>query len=86
MQVMAERGWSGPCPLPADPELLAIMRDEIDNVRAALPLLAADARLGFHQEGQVAMYDGVQVQAKIRAMQAELDAAAFVGAARSDSL
>jgi hypothetical protein len=86
MQLMADRGWSGPCALPADPELLAIMRDEIDNVRAALPLLATDARLGYHQEGQVAMYDGVQVQAKIRAMEAELDAVAFVGAARSDSL
>lgn len=59
--------------LPADPGLLAVMREEMDNARAALPLVEADARLGFHQESHVWMYDAEKVRQKLAKMQGELD-------------
>lgn len=63
-----------PCTLPPDSQLLHIMRDEIANARAALPVSEADSRLGWHQEGQTAMYSPDLIRAKISAMQNEIDA------------
>jgi hypothetical protein len=70
-EVMRQHGLTAPCQLPADPELVELMRKEIANAERALPLVDADARLGFHQEFQGYKYNGPMIRAKIAAMRAE---------------
>lgn len=74
-RVCAEHGLKPPCRLPPAPGLLAIMRDEIANAERALPLVAADPRLGFHQDIQRYKYDAAAIRAKITQMQAEVTGA-----------
>ncbi len=68
-QVMQAAGLSGPCRLPTDDELLAIMRDELAVARATLPIVEADARLGYHQEAHGYLYDADSIRQKIIMMQ-----------------
>ncbi len=72
-RVIRENGLTPPCTLPRDPKLLAIMRDEIENVTRALPLVDADPRLGWHQDINGYKYNGALIRAKIAAMEAEID-------------
>jgi hypothetical protein len=61
-----------PCRLPPVAALLSIMRAEIANAEGALPLVAADLRLGFHEEFQGYKYNAALIRAKLAAMRAEL--------------
>lgn len=72
LRVLSEHGLVAPCILPRDPELLAIMEQEVANVSRALPLVDADPRLGFHQDIAGYKYNGAMIRAKIAAMTAEL--------------
>jgi len=65
-----------PQTLPADAVLLEIMREEIERSRAALTLCRQDRRLGLHEETKARLYSPELIEAKIDAMQAELDNAA----------
>jgi hypothetical protein len=71
-RVRAEHGLTPPCDLPPDPALLEIMREEIANVQAALPLLQADPRLGWHQDINGYQYNAELVGAKLKQMEGEL--------------
>jgi len=64
----------GPCELPPDARLLELMHAEVANARAALPLVEADPRLGWHQESHVVMYDAGLIGRKIADMERELRA------------
>ncbi len=46
----------------------AIVANEIENVRAALPYVEADDRLGFHEEPQCYMFDTVSMKRKLRVL------------------
>ena len=70
--LVKEHGLTPPCDLPRTESLLAIFRDEIDNARAALPLVESDPRLGYHQEAQAYMYNPAMIRSKIEQMEAEL--------------
>ena len=50
-----------------------IIRDELANVQAALPLVEADDRFGFHTEAHAYLYDAPRLKKKIRALQKQLD-------------
>jgi hypothetical protein len=41
-----------------------IIADELANLEAALPLVAADRRLGFHQEAQWGMFSPAAIRKK----------------------
>ena len=58
---------------PADIEaqFARILNDEIANLEAALPLLAADPRLGFHAECQGYQYSEAAVTEKLAQLRAE---------------
>lgn len=71
-RLLAASGLTPPCTLPPAPALLAIMAAEIANVEGALPLVEADARLGFHQDTQQHKYDAEKIRAKIAAMREEM--------------
>jgi len=75
-RLMADRGLVAPCDLPRTEALESILRDEIRNARAALPLVEADPRLGFHQEARVYMYDAALIRKKIEQMERESGIAA----------
>jgi hypothetical protein len=70
--LVAQHGLKPPCELPRTDELAKIMRDEIANARAALPVVESDPRLGYHQEAQCYMYTPALMRAKIARMEAEL--------------
>jgi hypothetical protein len=70
-RIMKDRGLVAPCDLPRDPALLTIMRDEIANAARALPLVEADARLGFHDDCGY-KYNAAKIREKIAAVEAEL--------------
>ena len=72
LNVMAQHGLCAPCLLPLNDTLAAIMRDEIRNAEAALPLVAVDHRLGFHRESQSHKYDERLIRQKIAAMRESL--------------
>ncbi|MEI8244079.1 MAG: hypothetical protein WCI17_12485, partial [bacterium] len=80
-RLMADRSLIAPCDLPRTEALESILRDEIRNAQAALPLVEVDFRLGFHQEARVYMYDARLIREKIARMENEL---AGVAAARND--
>jgi len=61
--------------------LEAIMRDERDHLRRALPIIASDRRMGFHAECQAHLFTAVAVRRKLRRLDALLDGTG-VGAAR----
>ncbi|MCX5659896.1 MAG: hypothetical protein NTW19_09265 [Planctomycetota bacterium] len=71
-RVMKRDGLRPPCTLPREAALLAIMAREAANAGRALPLVEADARLGFHQEFGGYKYDAKSIRAKIAAMEAEV--------------
>lgn len=71
-RVIASHGLAAPCDLPRTAELETVMRSEIDTARAALPLVEADPRLGYHGEGRTYMYDASLIRAKIARMEHEL--------------
>lgn len=52
-------------PTDTEQQFTAILEDEIDNLAAALPLLEADPRLGFHAECQAYQYSAELVRAKL---------------------
>lgn len=68
-------GANSPCTLPADEQLLQIMREEVALAESCLPLVDADDRLGFHQEDHFRMYGSELIRTKIQAMQQEIAAA-----------
>ncbi len=72
-RVLREQGLTPPCRLPPDPALLAIMREEIANAERALPLVAADPRLGFHQECCAYKYSAALIHNKLTRMRGELE-------------
>jgi hypothetical protein len=49
-----------------------IIRDELENVRAALPYVAADDRFGFHPEAHAYLFDAASVQGKIEGLEKQL--------------
>jgi hypothetical protein len=65
--------------LPADAPLLAIMKEEVANARAAAELADQDPRLGYHQECHAALYDAAAIRAKVRDMETELAAVEAAG-------
>jgi hypothetical protein len=71
-RVMREHNLTAPCTLPRDPALLAIMAEELENVRRALPLVDADLRLGWHQDVNNYQYNGALIREKMAAMEREL--------------
>jgi hypothetical protein len=71
-RLMAERDLVAPCDLPRTEALTSLLRAEILNAHAALPLVEADPRLGFHQEARVYMYDAALIRKKIAQMEREL--------------
>lgn len=73
-RVMTEHHLTAPCDLPRDPALLAIMREELDNARRALPLVDADPRLGWHQDVNGYQYNGMLIREKMAGMEKELAA------------
>ncbi len=74
-RLLAEHHLTPPCDLPADPALLAIMADEIANLRQCLPLVEADPRLGWHQDIHGYKYNGEMIREKIATMEKELERA-----------
>ncbi|OPZ25865.1 MAG: hypothetical protein BWZ02_02272 [Lentisphaerae bacterium ADurb.BinA184] len=69
---MGELGLRPPCRLPPGPGLLAILADEIANTEAALPVVEADPRLGFHEEFHGHKYDATALRAKLVRLRGEL--------------
>jgi hypothetical protein len=51
---------------PLNPSNVNILRDEIDNLRQALPWIDADRRLGFHGEAQTYMFESRIINHKLR--------------------
>ena len=76
-RVMRQHNLTAPCAIPPNEELLAIMADELANVRQALPLVDADPRLGYHQDIGGYKYNGEMIREKIAAMEAEMAAVQF---------
>ncbi len=74
-QVIERLGLTPPCTVPLDDTGRALLVAERDNAREALALTQADRRLGYHQEGQVHMYDAASIQTKIAAISAVLEPA-----------
>ncbi|MHB9132284.1 MAG: hypothetical protein ACYDBB_14515 [Armatimonadota bacterium] len=71
-RAMQAAGLTAPCDIPANEALLAIMAEEIANIRQALPLLEADPRLGYHQDIGGYKYNAAMIREKIAAMEEEL--------------
>jgi hypothetical protein len=72
LALMERHGLKPPCDLPRTNELAGIMRDEIANARAAIPLVESDPRLGYHLEAHAYMYTPALIRAKIARMEEEL--------------
>jgi hypothetical protein len=51
------------------PAFLKIVRDELANLEAVLPVVKADPRQGFHGEAFAHMFDAGTISAKIRQLQ-----------------
>lgn len=71
-RVMRKYRLTPPCDLPPEEPLLQIMAEEVANARRALPLVAADPRLGFHEEFHGYKYSAAKIEAKVAAMEDEL--------------
>ena len=56
-------------PADAEPQFRVIVADEIANLQAALPLIAADPRIGFHAECQGYQFDAQAVEKKLRELE-----------------
>ena len=54
------------------PAYQKIIRDELENVRAALPFVEADKRFGFHSEAHAYLFDAARMKKKIRALEKQL--------------
>ncbi len=53
-------------------ELLPILQDERDHLARALPLVAGDARMGFHSECQYRMFTAEGIRRKLRRLEADV--------------
>lgn len=53
---MRDLALSGPCRLPGDEDLLALIRKQRETCKAALELARNDPRLGYHQEPHARFY------------------------------
>ncbi len=71
-RAMQALGLTAPCDIPPNDALRVIMADEHANIRQALPLLAADPRLGYHQDTGRHKYDMEMIQRKITQLTGEL--------------
>lgn len=60
--------WRGEGREAVDAEARAIVDSEIETLEAALPLVDADERLGFHQEAQHRWYHGDNLREKLEAL------------------
>jgi hypothetical protein len=54
------------------PEYSRIVRDEIENLEAALPYVEADQRFGFHAEPHAYLFDAAGIRKKLRALRKQL--------------
>jgi hypothetical protein len=54
------------------PELAPILQDECDHLARALPLVAADPRMGFHSECQFRMFTPAAIARKLRRLRRDL--------------
>jgi hypothetical protein len=68
--VFAWLQWRGPRRDALDEAAHAILDDERATLTAALPLVDADPRLGYHQEAQHRWYDGASIRAKLAGLAA----------------
>ena len=48
------------------------MEDELGHLREALPIIAADPRMGYHSECQRYMFTAASVEAKLRELESLL--------------
>lgn len=55
------------------PEYQAIVRDELRNLQAVLPILRRDRRFGYHIEAHGYQYDAASVAAKIESLTEQMD-------------
>ena len=55
------------------PEYQAIVRDELENLQAVLPILKRDQRFGYHIEAHGYQYDAATVAAKIETLTVPLE-------------
>lgn len=53
-------------------EYRAIIADELENVKAALPYVEADDRFGFHSEAHAYLYDAATMKQKIEGLEKQL--------------
>jgi hypothetical protein len=54
------------------PAYQKIIRDELENVQAALPFVEADRRFGYHTEAHAYLYDAPRLKTKIRSLKNQL--------------
>jgi len=54
------------------PAYLRIIKDELANLEAALPLAIRDPRLGYHAEARTHLFDAAGIRKKIRLLQRQL--------------
>lgn len=73
LRIMAQRGWSAPCLTPIDDGMAQVMRKEIAVIERAIPLVVADARLGYHFDCGTYKYNVAMIEKKIEAMHEELN-------------
>ncbi len=66
LDAMVRLGLHAPCEIPPDDISRQIMRDEIQNTRAAIGLVRKDSRLGFHQEAQAFFFTAASIEGKQR--------------------
>lgn len=76
LSALAARGATPPCAVELDDETRSLIRTEIANTQAALPLVEADPRLGYHQEAHGHLYDPGRLRAKLDIMRVELEGSA----------
>lgn len=72
---MMHLGLQAPCEIPPDEISRQIMRNEIQNTRAAIELVRKDPRLGFHQEAQAFYFNADSIEAKQKNLERILSAA-----------
>ena len=72
---MKRLGLQAPCEIPPDEVSRQIMRDELQNTRAANELVRNDPRLGFHQEAQAFYFNADSIEAKQKNLERQLSAA-----------
>ena len=72
LRIMSERGLTPPCDVPLDVGISHVMEDELNVLSRALPLVDADARLGYHLDCGTYKYSGPMIRLKMEQMRSEL--------------